>query len=499
MTLGIRGTLALGLAGLLFAAGAIAAWVVITVTADETLRQVARQLERRADGLAQFVSSSPADRAALGAWLTRQRTGDLVGAAVFDEALKPIAGAGQAADTPAVGDALQGEPGPGRRVTRGAEHPRGAGLDFRVARRVSVGGQRAALGLVFSMDGPREAVASRQRLVLSLLAFDVVALLLFGLYLATRTLVRPVRALTAATQAIAAGDGGAEQVPHLRGPAELQGLAEAFRAMITRLAAQHAELQGTIEQLEAARDGLVRSEKLATVGRLAAGVAHEVGNPLAAVMGYVEYLQTGRADEALRGELLGRTRKELERMRGIVRQLLDVARPSPAAPARVDLGDIARSAAEIAGYHAALRQVQVAVVGQAPAVWADPAQLRQVFVNLLLNAGQAQGGVGEVTVTLSGDGAGGATAVVQDAGPGIPADMADQLFEPFVTGRTEGTGLGLAICLRVVTTAGGGLRLLSAPGAPGAAFEVWLPGAAGPAEPVDAPAGEPPSGEPPPG
>ncbi|MCA9545998.1 MAG: two-component sensor histidine kinase, partial [Myxococcales bacterium] len=235
-------------------------------------------------------------------------------------------------------------------------------------------------------------------------------------------------------------------------------------------------LQATIGALEAARDDLVRSEKLATVGRLAAGVAHEVGNPLSAVVGYLDYLQAGKGSEELRAELFQRTRKELERIRTTVRLLLDFSRPAPDQPVAVRLQEVVRSAAELSGYHEALRHVTIEVQGDAPPVQADPARLRQVFVNLLLNAGQAQGGQGTVHVAL-GAAEGQVWARVVDQGPGVPAAVAAELFEPFFTTREQGTGLGLAISLRIVEAAGGTLRLLPSGEGQGAVFEVRLPGA----------------------
>lgn len=367
----------------------------------------------------------------------------------------------------AVLDVLQGGAADWSRVVRGLDDPRGAGVDHRVVAPVSIGaGQRAALVVDFDLDPLHAAVAARQRMALAYLLASLLGVLVFGLYVSGRALVRPVVALTRAVERIGAGGEGEARLPAPAGPAELWRLHEAFGAMLGRVRAAQAEL--------------VRHEKLATVGRLAAGVAHEVGNPLAAVMGYVEFLRDPRGcPDALRAELLERMDRELGRMRDTLRRLLDFSRPAPAAPVVMRLEDAARAAVELVRFQRSMAGVEVTVEGEAPAVVADPGQMRQVFVNLLLNAGEAMQGAGRVWVALS-EVEGEARAVVRDAGPGVDAAVASRIFDPFVTARRsgEGTGLGLAIALRLVEEAGGRLWLASAPGEAGAVFEVALPAAA---------------------
>ncbi|MCB9550879.1 MAG: hypothetical protein H6705_03145 [Myxococcales bacterium] len=367
----------------------------------------------------------------------------------------------------AVIDVLQGGAPDWSRVVRGPEDPRGAGIDHRVIVPVALGGgRRAALVVEFDLDPLHAAVAARQRTAFAYLLVSLVGVLVFGLYVSGRVLVRPVVALTRAVEAVEAGGGGAAGLPAPAGPAELWRLHEAFGAMLGRVRAAQAEL--------------VRHEKLATVGRLAAGVAHEVGNPLASVMGYVEFLRDPRGcPDELRAELLGRMDGELGRMRDTLRRLLDFSRPTPPEPVVMRLDDAVRAAVELVRFQRSMAGVEVTVSGEAPAVVADPGRMRQVFVNLLLNAGEAMGGAGRVWVELSAAG-GEARVVVRDAGPGVDVAVASRIFDPFVTARRsgEGTGLGLAIALRLVEEAGGRLWLASAPGEAGAVFEVALPAAA---------------------
>ncbi|MCA9541925.1 MAG: HAMP domain-containing protein, partial [Myxococcales bacterium] len=476
--LGIRGTLVLGLASLLLVAGAVATFVVTRLVGAEAEAQVLAAQRLRVAAEAERLAALCTNDLACHAALDRPPPADVIEQALVDGRLRVLAGAlaEGAPRTPEFIDALQGGAASWTRIERPADDPRGRGVDHRVVHPVRLAdGRRAALITRFTLDGLRAAVADRQRLVLAYLAFDFFAVLLFGLYLSSRALVRPLRELTLATERIDA-DGHAA-LPDPRGPAEIARLTEAFARMIERLRERNLALTRSLAALEAARDELVRSEKLATVGRLAAGVAHEIGNPLTAVLGFLEFLRDPReAPEALRTELLGRMNTELLRIRDIVRQLLDFSRPSPASPERVSLRAVAESAVGLIAFHNATRGVTVTIEGEAPPVFADPTRLRQVLVNLLLNAGAAMGGEGEIRVALDADAAHVRVQVI-DQGPGVPADLVPNLFEPFATTKPvgEGTGLGLAIAARLVEEAGGRLRLTSPPGGPGAIFTLELP------------------------
>lgn len=466
--MGIRGLLAIGLTGLLFVAGSVAGVVVVQLVGGETTSRLIGQFERRAVGIARQVEASCRDMTICMPQLTRVLAADpgedgVRATALYDGGLNRLAGQGTLALGPEVADVQQGAR-VGRRTLRAA-------AEHRIARPVRLGdGRRAILSIQFSAAGLQAAVAARQRAVLLFIFADLLAILLFGIYLGGRYLVRPIEALTRAVAA--AGDGAG--VPVQTSPSEVARLSEAFRDLVSRLHAKNAELGATIKALEATRDELVRAEKLATVGRLAAGLAHEIGNPLASVLGYVEYL---RADEptppALQAQLLTRMDKELGRIRDTLRGLLDFSRPATGVPRRVDLRESVAAAEALVRYQQIFRDVQVKVEGEAPPVWADPGRLRQVIVNLLLNAAEA--GATTVTCRVSVNGAS-ARLVVQDDGPGIAADIAERLFEPFTTTRPvgEGTGLGLAISQRIIEESGGELTLVASSQS-GACFAIRLP------------------------
>ncbi len=477
--LGIQATLALGLTVLLLAAGTIAAFLVVRLVATEAEADVLGAQRGRADALAALLEAACAagDDCArsMEVALAGRRDAVRVSAAVLTRDQRVLAGRREGrAGGPLVVDVLQGAPFAAARVPRIVGHRRGPGVDHRVVRALKLrDGRRVVLTTTFSLDALHEAVAQRQRVVLLYLMCTLVAVLVFGLYLGGRALVDPIRRLTDAATDEAAS------VPQLEGPRELAQLSRAFADLVRRLQDRNAELAASLAALEAARDDLVRSERLATVGRLAAGVAHEVGNPLASVIGYLEYLQDDRgAAPEVQADLLDRMAAELDRIRGTIRQLLDFSRVSAAEPAVVNLREVVSSAVELVRYQRKLKDVSIEVEGEAPLVRAVAESVRQVVVNLLLNAADALEGKGRVLVRF--DDAGGlARVTVADDGPGIVPEHVERLFEPFFTtkGHGEGTGLGLAICARLVDEAGGRLWL-EEEGGPGATFVFTLPGVA---------------------
>ena len=215
---------------------------------------------------------------------------------------------------------------------------------------------------------------------------------------------------------------------------------------------------------------LVQSEKLAGIGRLAAGVAHEINNPLGIILGYTRLLV--KRTEAPLSEDLKVIEEEALRARDIVRGLLDLSRPLPTTRERIDLEGVC---VEIVGRLReanALAGVDVSVQGTGTAL-GHPAKLRQVLSNLLRNAGEAAGPQGRVAVRIREEDRC-AKVEVEDNGPGLDAQARSQLFEPFFTTKEKGTGLGLAVSRAIARAHGGDIEAGAAPGG-GAVFTLTLP------------------------
>jgi signal transduction histidine kinase len=261
------------------------------------------------------------------------------------------------------------------------------------------------------------------------------------------------------------------------------------------------ELTETTKRLTQAQAQLVRSERMASVGRLAAGVAHEIGNPIAAIMGMEELLLSGDLPPETQRDFLERMRKETERIHGVLRDLLDFARPEEKAspgsgvPEPADVASVVRDVVALVGPQKHFRAVRVEPdVGDVPLVLLPAPRLTQVLLNLVLNAGAAvaaaKAAKNESATDRGADKGGGRLVVrareaegrvrieVEDDGPGVAAAMRDRLFEPFATTKDvgEGTGLGLAVCRGLVESVGGEIALDGSYEG-GARFVVKLPAA----------------------
>lgn len=337
----------------------------------------------------------------------------------------------------------------------------------------------------------------------ALLALGVAAAgVAVGGLLLWRWVGQPVRRILDAAEALGAGAAG--DLPFLAPPGEpgghgLSRAALAFERAGAALAAERARLADKVAELERAnaellraRESLVTADRLATVGRLASGIAHEVGNPLGAITGYVELARARlRATPSPEVEdFLQRIGAEARRIDAIVRDLLDFARPAAPALAAVDVGAAVDAAVRLARVQARFRDVEVALdVPEPLRALADERQLAQVLLNLLLNAADAVGGQGRVRVSARrGPGAEEVELEVADDGPGIAPEHLARVFDPFFTTKPpgQGTGLGLAVCHGIVGAFGGTITAANRAGG-GASFRVALRAAGAGAAAVRAP------------
>lgn len=311
------------------------------------------------------------------------------------------------------------------------------------------------------------------------------AIMLLAYLVITYLIVRPVEALTRASERLAAGQQHVG-VP-VRGGAEVARLAVAFNAMASQLRDERESLELRLEELErttvelrSAQDQVLRSARLASVGRLSAGVAHEIGNPLAAILGLIELLRDGGLEPDEQAEFLRRIQAETERIHKIIRELLDFSRQAdePTREATADLEEVVEDAVRLVAPQKDLRDVTIErrIAEDTPRVRGDADRLTQIVLNLLLNAADAIEREGGITIEVGpSEREGRVSLVVTDTGPGIAEDVLEHLFEPFVTTKPtgQGTGLGLAVCHTLVERMGGTIRADNAPTG-GARFEVDL-------------------------
>ncbi len=352
---------------------------------------------------------------------------------------------------------------------------------------VLVPGPRGVVGALLFHD----ATSSRVAPLLSLIALYVgilgLALLFIVYFILTRVVVGPVEHLSRGARRVA--EGARELAVPPRGGRELVELGVSLATMTATLRAEEEQLRSYVGELETAhadltraQDTVMRSERLASVGRLAAGLAHEIGNPIAAILSMQELLLDGELDDEQR-DFLQRMKRETERIHRILRDLLDFARP-----AATGLGE--GTELETASVKGAVEQVValvrpqkaladvelvVAVADGLPSVAMRQERIEQVLLNLLLNAADAVPRPGGRIRVGARAGARDVTIVIEDNGGGIAPSVRGRLFEPFVTTKDvgKGTGLGLAVCRGLVESAGGAIAVED--GEEGARFSVSLP------------------------
>jgi len=230
------------------------------------------------------------------------------------------------------------------------------------------------------------------------------------------------------------------------------------------------------------QEQLIQSEKMSAIGQLIAGVAHELNNPLASVLGFADFLIESGEVPAPLGEPLRVIQQEAQRAAGIVGNLLTFARRQDQARRTVAVGDVlARTIALLRNQLIQLKvEATLEVAPDLPAVLGSPNQIQQVFVNLINNGAQAIAATGRhgTVAVRARPWLDGVAVDVADSGPGVPPDLAERIFEPFFTTKREGegTGLGLSICQGIVKEHGGRLSLQSGREG-GATFTVELPAA----------------------
>ena len=339
----------------------------------------------------------------------------------------------------------------------------------------------ALLQAGFSLADIRQRIASAQRIVLTYLALYGAVLLLFGIYLLGRTVVTPIRRLMTASGRVAAGDLN-QPLDFKGGPREILELADSFNTMQESLKASQAETRATIHSLEAAnqslqatRDELLRAERMASVGHLAAGMAHEIGNPLGAVIGYLELLKRD-VPAGMPRDLVDRAAAEAARIDRLVRDLLDYAAPSANAPEALNPAEVFAEARDLLVHQGIFETLRLCdqLPPTLPEVCIDRHRLIQVLVNFLLNARDASPPAGEICLS-GGEEGDFVWLAVRDQGDGVAAEIVPHLFDPFFTTKApgKGCGLGLSVCHRIATDAGGRIEVRSATGA-GSEFILWL-------------------------
>jgi len=355
----------------------------------------------------------------------------------------------------------------------------------------------AGFSLVFSLQGIYRSLRQSQQLMFLFIFVNTAILAFLGIYRVFKLYLQPLSRIAKRAEDYKEDEQVFFSVR--KEDNELQRLSAALNGLLHRLSAEKEKLRGTVASLEAANTELkkaqteiVRAEKLASVGRLSAGIAHEIGNPIGIVTGYLELLKQTDIAEDERIEYLDRAEKEIERISVIIRQLLEISRPSQAGSQRVSVHAMIGEMAHVLDVQPFMSHVRFAtdLSAGSDVVAVDPSQLRQVFLNLIINAADAisskgPGAVGDLIIatdnsmdTGSADESTGSWLRVRfsDNGSGIPEENLADIFDPFFTTKEpgKGTGLGLSVSFMIIESFGGSMQVESVAGQ-GTCMTVSLP------------------------
>ena len=381
-----------------------------------------------------------------------------------------------------------------------------------------------AMRITLSLGEMQAAIDKSYKLIVAYIIFTAALVTFFGIFLFSRLIVRPIKKLVKTTEAIGEGDYSSDNFDANRN--EIGQLSFAFSRMAERINEHQSRLRSQIESLEKlnlklkqSRKELLAEEKLALVGKLAAGVAHEIGNPLSAILGYISLLQTQENCDPESADYLKRMEQELNRINKTIRELLDFSRLKKAEKTTVDLAPVIENSLALVKHQRKFQTITLTthIEKDLWLVEGDEQQLQQVFLNLFLNAGEALGEEGKIVVLADRVvWQGGSLQCVSasmpedifsnvpefgfgekevclndvlffenqplirilfaDNGEGIEPDNLNKIFDPFFTTREpgKGTGLGLAICNRILESFGGGI-LARSEVKKGSAFLLLLP------------------------
>jgi two-component system NtrC family sensor kinase len=282
------------------------------------------------------------------------------------------------------------------------------------------------------------------------------------------SIMKPVQALIAGTEKVAAGES-LQDIKIDRSPPEIEALVKAFNRM-----------QGAIrERRKRNQEKLMHSDRLAMVGQLAAGVAHEINNPLASILLFSRLVGQQVPPNGREKENLDRIEKETKRCHSIVQSLLDFSRQHEPTVESVDINGLLDSTLKLFESQYLFHNIQL-VKNYYPdlkAIPADPSQLQQVFMNVILNAVDAMKGKGRLTIETGPSSESGFIDIsFSDTGCGIPPENIARIFDPFFTtkGVGHGTGLGLSVSYGIVQRHNGDITVSSSPGV-GSTFTITLP------------------------
>jgi len=354
-----------------------------------------------------------------------------------------------------------------------------------------------ACGIVMPLAGIYKVLRRTQYVLLIYIFVNTVVFTIIGLYRLSRITVKPLQRLLKRAETYK--DEDEMFFLYEAEDSEFSKLSKALNRMLQHIAEEKEKLQAAVVSLEKAnvdlkkaQKDMIRAEKLASVGRLSAGIAHEIGNPIGIIVGYLELLKQNDISDDDRKEIFVRTENEINRIDTIIRQLLEVSKPSLEGLKVVSVNAIIQDTVNAFKFHPLMSDIDLDFrsMAECDTVMADPNQLRQVFLNLIINAADAVSlnknhSKGKISISSevvpflqaeSTDHLNMLKIEYIDNGPGIAEKNLENIFDPFFTtkGPGKGTGLGLSVCFMIVEGIGGKINADSKEGE-GMTITIYLP------------------------
>lgn len=332
-----------------------------------------------------------------------------------------------------------------------------------------------------SLASVYQTVRQSEKVILLYIILDTIILALVGIYLLSRIVVKPIHNILNMAEGYEEG----ELLPLADETSrnEIAKLSRSLSNMLKRLDENKKELKDHISSLEKAnkelqqaQNEIIRSEKLASVGRLAAGIAHEIGNPIGIILGYFDLIRSGEISDKEKEDFLDRIESEITRVNRIIGQLLDFSRPSGGTQEETRVHDMIQTTVDMLKPQPTVEgvRIELALEASSDTIFADPDQLQQVFLNILMNAADAlsekklsEEDEYEKILTIRSQNTDGSIELrFTDNGPGIPEEELTHILDPFYTTKEpgDGTGLGLSVSYRIIEGLGGTISAESAVG-----------------------------------
>ncbi len=363
---------------------------------------------------------------------------------------------------------------------------------------LSVNGKvQAGANIVMELENVYSVIRSSQKVLIVYLMINALVLTLIGVYFVSKIAVNPVQQMLKRADEFREEDGFF--FLHDNKENEFDKLSKALNRLLKRISEDKEKLQDSVRSLEKmntdlkkAEKDVIRAEKLASVGRLSSGIAHEIGNPIGIVLGYLDLLKQDSISAQDKSEYIERAESEINRINIIIRQLLDFSRPSEIKHTKVGVHEAIRDIAEIVKYQPFMSGIDLGLFLEAKndIVLSDSNQLRQILLNLVINAADAissskdniKGQCIIKSEVINSDDAKAINNIptlkvsVVDNGSGIPGDIIGNIFDPFYTTKEsgKGTGLGLFVCFSIVEGMGWKIEAKSSK-EEGTVLSIYLP------------------------